>query len=143
MGLVRSGRRHGRNERDNPEGDTIHKQSGRKGDLQESDGRSLFDPCMTRIGRCTRDWSAASKKNWTMTKSRYYVKTGIVEREFLRCLPTICCHQWMKVIWQKNLYDMKEILRAVEEEGAFRLMKVMLRCDFPGTAETAGIATCV
>ena len=24
--------------------DTIHKQSGRKGDLQESDGRSLFIP---------------------------------------------------------------------------------------------------
>ena len=49
----------------------------------------------------------------------------------------------MKVIWQKKLYDMKEILRAVEEEGAFRLMKVMLRCDFLVTAETAGIATCV
>lgn len=30
----------------------------------------------------------------------------------------------------EKLYDMKEILRAVEEEGAFRLMKVMLRCDF-------------
>ena len=48
--------------------------------------------------------------------------------------PTICCHQWMKVIWQKNCMENREKyeekLRAVEEEGAFRLMKVMLRCDF-------------
>lgn len=34
------------------------------------------------------------------------------------------------ILMEQNSRSMKEILRAVEEEGAFRLMKVMLRCDF-------------
>lgn len=41
------------------------------------------------------------KEELDYDKNRYYVKTGIVEREF-SMPPTICCHQWMKVIWQKN-----------------------------------------
>lgn len=46
----------------------------------------VFYPCMTRIGRCTRDWSAASKKNWTMTKPLLCKDRHCGEGIF-RCLP--------------------------------------------------------
>ena len=80
------------------------------------------------------------KEELDYDKNRYYVKTGIVEREFFDASHHLLSPMDESDLAEK-LYDMKEILRAVEEEGAFRLMKVMLR--FSGTAETAGIATCV
>ncbi len=62
-------------------------------------------------------------------KNRYRIKTGIIEREFFDA-----SHHLLFPMEEKdlagNLYDMKEMLRAVAEEGAFPLMKVMLRCDF-------------
>lgn len=61
--------------------------------------------------------------------NRYHVKTGIIEREFFDA-----SHHLLSPMEESdltgNLYDMKEILRAVTQEGAFTLMKVMLRCDF-------------
>lgn len=99
-GVVRSGRRHGRNERDNPEGDTIHKQSGRRvifKNLMEGVFLSLYDKNREMYEGLER----RIKEELDYDKNRYYVKTGIVEREF-SMPPTICCHQWMKVIWQKN-----------------------------------------
>ena len=62
-------------------------------------------------------------------KNRYRIKTGIIEREFFDA-----SHHLLFPMEEKDLagklYDMKEMLRAVAEEGAFPLMKVMLRCDF-------------
>lgn len=61
--------------------------------------------------------------------NRYHVKTGIIEREFFDA-----SHHLLSPMEESDLtgnhYDMKEILRAVTQEGAFPLMKVMLRCDF-------------
>lgn len=62
-------------------------------------------------------------------KNRYHIKTGMIEREFFDA-----SHHLLFPMEERdldgNLYDMKEILRAVTEEGAFPLMKVMLRCDY-------------
>lgn len=69
------------------------------------------------------------KEELDYDKNRYYVKTGIVEREFFDASHHLLAPMDESDLAEK-LYDMKEILRAVEEEGAFRLMKVMLRCDF-------------
>lgn len=69
------------------------------------------------------------KEELDYDKNRYYVKTGIVEREFFDASHHLLSPMDESDLAEK-LYDMKEILRAVEEEGAFRLMKVMLRCDF-------------
>ena len=40
------------------------------------------------------------KEELDYDKNRYYVKT--LWRGNFSMPPTICCHQWMKVIWQKN-----------------------------------------
>lgn len=127
-GVVRSGRRHGRNERDNPEGDTIHKQSGRRvifKNLMEGVFLSLYDTNREMYEGLER----RIKEELDYDKNRYYVKTGIVEREFFDASHHLLSPMDESDLAEK-LYDMKEILRAVEEEGAFRLMKVMLRCDF-------------
>lgn len=69
------------------------------------------------------------KEDLDYDKNRYYIKTGIIEREFFDA-----SHHLLFPMEERDLdgklYDMKEILRAVTEEGAFPLMKVMLRCDF-------------
>lgn len=62
-------------------------------------------------------------------KNRYYIKTGIIEKEFFDA-----SHHLLFPMEEKdlvgNLYSMKEIRQAITEEGAFPLMKVMLCCDF-------------
>lgn len=62
-------------------------------------------------------------------KNRYHIKTGVIEREFFDA-----SHHLLLPMEERDLderrYDMKEILRAVTEEGAFPLMTVMLRCDY-------------
>lgn len=62
-------------------------------------------------------------------KNRYFIKTGVMERGFFDA-----SHHLLSPMEEsdltENLYDMKEILQAVTGEGAFPLMKVMLRCDF-------------
>ncbi|MDE6641376.1 MAG: hypothetical protein K2K63_12715 [Acetatifactor sp.] len=69
------------------------------------------------------------KEELDYDKNRYHIKTGIIEREFFDE-----SHHLLFPMEERdlagNLYDMKEILRAVTEEGAFPLMKVMLRCDY-------------
>lgn len=61
--------------------------------------------------------------------NRYHIKTGIVERELFDASHHLLFSMEERDL-SENLYDMKEILRAVTEEGAFPLMKVMLCCDF-------------
>ncbi len=69
------------------------------------------------------------KEELDYDKNRYQIKTGLIEREFFDE-----SHHLLFPMEERDLegnpYDMKEILRAVTEEGAFPLMKVMLRCDF-------------
>jgi len=69
------------------------------------------------------------KEDLDYDKNRYYIKTGIIEKEFFDA-----SHHLLFPMERSDLdgapYDMKEIARAVEGEGAFPLMKVMLRCDF-------------
>ncbi len=69
------------------------------------------------------------KEELDYDKNRYQIKTGIIEREFFDA-----SHHLLFPMEEEDLtgkvYGMKEIMRAVEEEGAFPLMKVMLRCDF-------------
>lgn len=69
------------------------------------------------------------KEELDYDKNRYQIKTGIIERDFFDA-----SHHLLFPMEEKDLegnhYDMKEILRAVTQEGAFPLMKVMLRCDF-------------
>ena len=67
------------------------------------------------------------KEELDYDKNRYYVKTGIVEREFFDASHHLLSPMDESDLAEK-LYDMKEILRAVEEEGAFRLMKVSRNC---------------
>lgn len=69
------------------------------------------------------------KEELDYDKNRYQIKTGIIEREFFDA-----SHHLLFPMDERDLdgnrYDMKEILRAVTEEGGFPLMKVMLRCDY-------------
>lgn len=62
-------------------------------------------------------------------KSRYFIKTGIMERGLFDASHHLLSPMEESDLAEK-LYDMKEILRAVTEEEAFPLMRVMLRCDF-------------
>ncbi len=59
----------------------------------------------------------------------FHIKTGIVEREYFDA-----SHHLFSPIAEEDAaeksYDMKEILTAVKEDGAFPLMKVMLYCDY-------------
>ncbi len=79
--------------------------------------------------RMYEDLERRVKEDLEYDKNRYYIKTGIIEREFFDA-----SHHLLFPMEERDLdgklYDMKEILRAVTEEGAFPLMKVMLRCDF-------------
>lgn len=69
------------------------------------------------------------KEELDYDKNRYQIRTGIIEREFFDE-----SHHLMSAMEQEDLtgkaYDMKEILRAVAQEGAFPLMRAMLCCDF-------------
>ena len=56
------------------------------------------------------------KEELDYDKNRYYVKTGIVEREFFDASHHLLSPMDESDLAEK-LYDMKEILRAVEEEG--------------------------
>ncbi len=69
------------------------------------------------------------KEELDYDKNRYQIKTGIIEREFFDASHHLLFPMEEKDL-EGNLYDMKEILRAVAQEGAFSLMKVMLRCDY-------------
>ena len=69
------------------------------------------------------------KEELDYDKGRYYITTGIIERDYFDA-----SHHLLSPMEESdltgNLYDMKEIRRAVTEDGAFTLMKVMLCCDF-------------
>lgn len=69
------------------------------------------------------------KEDLDYDKNRYYIKTGIIEKEFFDA-----SHHLLYPMEENdlagNLYSMKEIQRAVTEEGAFPLMKILLCCDF-------------
>lgn len=69
------------------------------------------------------------KEDLDYDKNRYYIKTGIIEKEFFDA-----SHHLLFPMEESdlagNLYSMKEIRQAVAEGGAFPLMKVMLCCDF-------------
>ncbi len=62
-------------------------------------------------------------------QSRYRIRTGVIEREYYDE-----SHHFLSPIEEKDLeethYDMAEILQAVNEAGAFPLMKVMICCDY-------------
>lgn len=62
-------------------------------------------------------------------KNRYYIKTGIIEKEFFDASHHLLFPMEENDL-AENLYSMKEIEQAVAESGAFPLMKVMLCCDF-------------
>lgn len=62
-------------------------------------------------------------------KNRYQIKTGIIEREYFDESHHLL-YPMEEADLAGNVYDMKEILRTVAEEGAFPLMKAMLCCDF-------------
>ena len=79
------------------------------------------------------------KEELDYDKNRYYVKTGIVEREFFDASHHLLSPMDESDLAEK-LYDMKEILRAVEEEGAFRLMKVMLMEGGDPSAGKSGVS---
>lgn len=69
------------------------------------------------------------KEELDYDKNRYYVKTGIIEREFFDASHHLLSPMEESDLAQKH-YDMKEILKRVTEEKGFPLMKVMLCCDF-------------
>lgn len=69
------------------------------------------------------------KEELDYDKNRYQIKTGIIERGFFDTSHHLLFPMEEKDL-EGNLYDMKEILRAVTQEGAFPLMKVMLCCDY-------------
>ena len=104
-GVVRSGRRHGRNERDNPEGDTIHTQPGRRvifKNLMEGVFLSLYDTNREMYEGLER----RIKEELDYDKNRYYVKTGIVEREFFDASHHLLSPMDESDLAEK-LYDMK------------------------------------
>ena len=59
----------------------------------------------------------------------FHIKTGIVEREYFDASHHLFSPMEEADATEKS-YDMKEILTAVKEDGAFLLMKVMLHCDY-------------
>ena len=69
------------------------------------------------------------KEELDYDSERYRIKTGIIEREYFDA-----SHHLLSPMMESDLtgrqYDMKELIRTVEETGAFVLMKVMLCCDF-------------
>ncbi len=69
------------------------------------------------------------KEELDYDQNRYYIKTGVIERELFDASHHLLFPMEERDL-EGNLYDMKEILRAVTEQGAFPLMRVMLRCDF-------------
>lgn len=94
-------------------------------ELMEGVFLSLYETNLNMYGELER----RVREELDYDKNRYRIKTGIIEREFFDA-----SHHLLFPMEEEdltgNLYDMKEILRAVTEEGAFPLMKVMLRCDF-------------
>lgn len=62
-------------------------------------------------------------------KNRYQIRTGIIEREYFDA-----SHHLLSPMEEADLtgnaYDMKALVQAVAQEGAFPLMKAMLCCDF-------------
>ncbi len=69
------------------------------------------------------------KEDLDYDKNRYYIKTGMIEKEFFDATHHLLFPMEESDL-DGNLYSMKEIQQAVAEEGAFPLMKVMLCCDF-------------
>lgn len=69
------------------------------------------------------------KEDLDYDKNRYYIKTGMIEKEFFDVTHHLLFPMEESDL-DGNLYSMKEIQQAVAEEGAFPLMKVMLCCDF-------------
>lgn len=59
----------------------------------------------------------------------FHIKTGIVEREYFDASHHLLSPMEEEDAAEKS-YDMKEILTAVKEDGAFLLMKAMLHCDY-------------
>lgn len=59
----------------------------------------------------------------------FHIKTGIVEREYFDASHHLLSPMEEEDAAEKS-YDMKEILTAVKEDGAFVLMKAMLHCDY-------------
>ncbi len=62
-------------------------------------------------------------------KNRYYIKTGMIEKEFFDASHHLLFPMEENDLREK-VYSMKEIGQAVAEGGEFPLMKVMLCCDF-------------
>ena len=62
-------------------------------------------------------------------RDRYQIKAGLIEKEYFDA-----SHHFLSPMEESDVaekhFDMKEILRAVREDGAFPLMKVMLCCDY-------------
>lgn len=69
------------------------------------------------------------KEELYYNKNNYHIKTGIIEREYFDESHHLFSPMEESDLAEK-IYDMKEILRAVTEDGGFPVMKVMLRCDF-------------
>ncbi len=94
-------------------------------ELMEGVFLSLYETNLKMYERLER----RVKEELNYDENRYQIKTGIVERKLFDA-----SHHLLFPMEESdltgNLYDMKEVLRAVMEEGAFPLMKVMLRCDF-------------
>ena len=92
---------HGRNERDNQKEIQSNKQSGRRvifKNLMEGVFLSLYDTNREMYEGLER----RIKEELDYDKNRYYVKIRHCGDGNFSMPPTICCHQWMKVIWQKN-----------------------------------------
>ncbi len=69
------------------------------------------------------------KEELDYNKDHYHIRMGIIERKYFDESHHLFSPMEESDLTETN-YDMKEILRAVTEEGSFSLMKVMLHCDF-------------
>ena len=94
-------------------------------ELMEGVFLSLYETNLQMYQRLER----RVKEELDYDQNRYYIKTGVIERELFDASHHLLFPMEERDL-EGNLYDMKEILRAVTEQGAFPLMRVMLRCDF-------------
>ena len=79
--------------------------------------------------RMYEDLERRVKEDLEYDKNRYYIKTGIIEKEFFDASHHLLFPR-EETDLAGNLYSMKEIRQAVADKGVFPLMKVMLCCDF-------------
>lgn len=94
-------------------------------ELMESAFLSLYETNL----KMYEDLERRVKDDLDYDKNRYYIKTGIIEKEFFDASHHLLFPMEEKDL-AENIYSMKEIGQAVAENGAFPLMKVMLCCDF-------------